>query len=157
MDPAVKAALSTELNGDEGRVLKVYDDKTGKPIGPGTTVIGNPSIGVGRNLSGRGITPAESDMMESNDIDQCEQDLLPLLPWLPNLSPARQVAVYSMYFNTAEGNPQKFVGPHGWPTFLAQMQAGQFDAAAQNLRTSVPWSTEVGPRSGRLANLVQYG
>jgi GH24 family phage-related lysozyme (muramidase) len=157
VDAAVQTALSTELNGDEGNVLKVYDDKTGKPIGPGSTLVGYPTIGRGRNLTTRGITASESDMMETTDIAQLEEDLVPLLPWLPALSTGRQVAVYSLYFNTGEGNPQKFIGPHGWPTFLAQMASGQFAAAAQNLRTSQPWATEVGPRSGRLANLVQYG
>jgi GH24 family phage-related lysozyme (muramidase) len=157
VDAAVQSGLSTELNGDEGIVLKVYDDKTGKPIGPGSTLVGFPTIGVGRNLTTRGITLSEASMMETTDIAQMEEDLVPLLPWIPALSTGRQVAVYSLYFNVALGNPQKFIGPHGWPTFLAQMAQGQFDAAAQNLRTSQPWATEVGPRSGRLADLVQYG
>jgi GH24 family phage-related lysozyme (muramidase) len=157
LNAAVQDALSIEINGDEGNKLKVYDDKTGKPIGPGSILVGYPSIGRGRNLTTRGITASESDMMETTDIDQMEMDLVPLLPWIPALSTGRQVAVYSLYFNVALGNPQKFIGPHGWPTFLAQMASGQFAAAAQNLRTSQPWATEVGPRSGRLADLVLYG
>jgi hypothetical protein len=155
VDPAVQSGLSTEINGDEGNVLKVYDDKTGKPIGPGSTLVGYPTIGRGRNLTTRGISPSESDMMETGDIAQLEEDLVPLLPWIPKLSTNRQVAVYSLYFNVALGSPHKFIA--SWPDFLAQMAAGQFPLAAQNLRTSQPWATEVGPRSGRLADLVLYG
>ena len=155
MDQAVADAISTELFGDEGLVLKVYDDATGKPIGPGTLVKGNPSIGVGRNLCTRGISTGEAKMMEGNDIAQMETDLVPLLSWLPGLSPARQTAVYSLYFNVALGNPRRFVA--SWPKFLEQMGAAQFSEAAQNLRTSEPWASEVGPRAGRLADLVEFG
>ncbi len=141
MDAAVAAALRQELHGDEGIKLKVYDDATGKPIGPGTVVRGNPSIGVGRNLSGRGITGAESEQLLTNDLVQCEADLAPGLPWITTLTPGRQTVIYSLYFNT----------------FLAQMKAGQFDQAADNLESTQPWASEVGPRARRLGELVRYG
>ena len=115
-----------------------------------------PTLGVGRNLSGRGITDAESEYLLANDMAALEADLAPLLPWLQALSPARQCAVYSLYFNTSLGNPRRFVTA-GWPHFLAQMQAGQFEAAATNLETSKPWSTQVGSRATRLANFVRDG
>ncbi len=155
MDAAVAAALRQELHGDEGIKLKVYDDATGKPIGPGTVVRGNPSIGVGRNLSGRGITGAESEQLLTNDLVQCEADLAPGLPWITTLTPGRQTVIYSLYFNTGLGNPARFVAK--WPNFLAQMKAGQFDQAADNLESTQPWASEVGPRARRLGELVRYG
>lgn len=156
MNPDVQAALRAELYADEGLRLKVYDDATGKPIGPGSHVIGNPTIAVGRNIYARGLSKAESEMLLSNDEGACEAELVPLLPWLPTLSANRQAAVYSLYFNTGLGNPDRFTAK--WPHFLAQMQAGQFDVAATNLQTSQPWATEVGPgRSARLSNFVRYG
>lgn len=157
MTPEVLASLRAELTMDEAKKLFVYDDKTGKPIVKGTVVIGNPSIGVGRNLAGRGITDAEADILLIDDMEALEEDLTPLLPWLSSLSANRQCVVYSLYFNTALGNPHHFVTT-GWPHFLAQMQAGDFAAAATNLETSQPWCTEVGPgRAGRLANFVLNG
>lgn len=155
MNPITAAQLRQELRGDEGEVLHVYDDKTGRPIGPGTAVIGNPSIGVGRNLTGRGLTQAEAELLLSNDIAACEAELAPGLPWITSLSPARQTVIYSLYFNTGLGNPARFEA--GWPNFLAQMKAGQFAAAADNLESSQPWATEVGPRAHRLAELVRFG
>lgn len=155
MTPDVQAALRAELHGDEGTKLFVYDDATGKPIGPGTVVKGNPSIGTGRNLFARGISYAESEMLLSNDEACCEADLVPLLPWLPTLSANRQAAVYSLYFNTSVGDRHRFVA--GWPHFLAQMGAQQFAAAADNLQSSQPWATQVGPRALRLANLIRNG
>lgn len=155
MDPAVKAGLRQELHGDEGIKLKVYDDATGEPIGPGSVVKGNPTIACGRNLSGRGITQAESDQMLENDMAECETDLAAALPWVTTLTPRRQIVIYSLYFNTGLGNPARFIAK--WPHFLAQMQAGDFTAAADNLESSQPWAKEVGPRAARLSQLVRYG
>ena len=155
MNPAVEALLRQELHGDEGIKLKVYDDATGRPIGPGSQVQGNPTIGVGRNLSGRGLSPAESEQLLTNDLAQCEADLAPGLPWITALSPGRQTVIYSLYFNTGLGNAPRFEAK--WPNFLAQMKAGQFAQAADNLESSQPWATEVGPRAHRLGELVRYG
>ncbi len=155
MNPFTRAQLEQELRGDEGERLRVYDDATGKPIGPGSTVIGNPTIAVGRNLSGRGISGAESAYLLDNDCNQAETDLMGPCPWIGNLSPARQAVMYSLYFNVGLGNPNHFMA--AWPHFLGQMQAGQFEEAASNLETSQPWASQVGPRAKRLAALVRSG
>lgn len=157
MTPDVQTVLRAELTLDEAKKLFVYDDATGKPIVKGTVVLGNPSIGIGRNLAGRGITDAEADILLIDDMEALEEDLKPLLPWVASLSANRQCVVYSLYFNTSLGNPHHFVTT-GWPHFLAQMQAGEFETAATNLETSQPWATEVGRgRVGRLANFVRNG
>lgn len=155
MNPTTAAQLRAELRGDEGEVLRVYDDATGKPIGPGSQVIGNPSIGVGRNLTGRGINPAEAEVLLSNDLTACETELAGPMPWVTNLTPGRQTAIYSLYFNVGLGNPARFQAK--WPHFLAQMQAGEYAAAADNLESSEPWAQQVGPRAIRLGELVRYG
>jgi lysozyme len=155
MNPQTRAELAQELRGDEGEVLKVYDDATRKPIGPGTLVKGNPSIGVGRNLSGRGVTQGEAELLLSNDLDAAERELLPTLAWVTTLSPARQTVIYSLYFNVGLGNPARFVAK--WPHLLAQLQAGQWADAATNLETSEPWASQVGPRAHRLAELLRSG
>lgn len=155
MNPTTEAQLRAELRGDEGDVLKVYDDATGKPIGPGTLVKGNPSIAVGRNLSGRGVTQGESEYLLTNDLADCERELAAPLPWITTLTSGRQTVIYSLYFNVGLGNPARFQAK--WPHFLAQMQAGQYAAAADNLETTEPWASEVGPRAHRLGELVRYG
>ena len=155
MNPITAAQLRQELRGDEGEVLRVYDDKTGHPVGAGSTLLGNPTIGVGRNLAGRGLTQAEAEYLLSNDLAACEGELGGPLPWITTLTPGRQTVIYSLYFNVGLGNPARFQAK--WPNFLAQMQAGQFAQAADNLETSQPWATEVGPRARRLGELVRYG
>lgn len=156
MTPEVRQALSLELDGDEGNRLKVYDDATGKPIGPGTIVKGWPTIGRGRNLVARGISHQESDSMLAADITACETDLAPLLPWLTSLTPKRQVVVYSLYFNTGLGSPQHFVSK-GWPQLLGLLEGGEFELAAVHLEKAEPWASQVGPRANRLANFLRFG
>lgn len=151
----MRAGLALELRGDEGEKLKVYDDATGLPIGPGTLVKGWPSIAVGRNLAGRGIKLSESAQMLENDMADCETELAATLPWITSLTPHRQIVIYSLYFNVGLGNPARFEAK--WPNFLAQMKAGQFAAAADNLETTQPWASQVGPRARRLGELVRYG
>ncbi len=155
MNPITEAQLRAELRGDEGEVLKVYDDATGRPLGPGTLVKGNPSIGVGRNLSGRGLTTIEAEYLLANDIACCENELAPSMPWITTLTPGRQTVIYSLYFNVGLGNPLRFAAK--WPEFLKQMQSGMYGAAADNLESSEPWASQVGPRAHRLGELVRYG
>ena len=155
MDALVRAGLAQELRGDEGEKLKVYDDATGLPIGPGTVVKGWPTAMVGRNLATRGFTTAESEFCLNNDIDACERELAPSMPWITSLTPHRQIVIYSLYFNVGLGNPARFEAK--WPHFLSQMKAGEFAAAADNLESTQPWASEVGPRAHRLGELVRYG
>ncbi len=155
MNPTTEQQLRAELHGDEGIKLKVYDDATGLPIGPGTVVKGWPSIGTGRNLAGRGITSTEEEYLLSNDISDCERELAGPMPWITTLTPGRQTVIYSLYFNVGLGNPARFQAK--WPNFLAQMKAGEYAAAADNLESTQPWASQVGPRARRLGELVRYG
>lgn len=154
MIPEVAAALRAELAGDEGVVLRCYDDATGKIVGPGTLVKGHVTIGCGRNLSTRGITSTESNYLLNDDLIDAEIELAPLR-WIRLLTPKRQMVVYSLYFNVGLGNYRRFIA--GWPNFLRQMQAGLYRQAAQNLRTAQPWATQVGARAERLADCVEFG
>src|SRR5271166_4005215 len=124
MDPQTQNALHAELLIDEGKRLLVYDDATGLPLKKGMTLVGNPTIGIGRNLAGRGITDAEAEDLFSNDCAAAEADLLPLLPWIVGLTPNRQAVIYCLYFNLDEGNARGFIA--AWPNFLLQMRTGQF-------------------------------
>lgn len=153
--PATFAAMEAELLSDEGEVLRVYDDATGKVIGKGSTLIGNPTIGRGRCLSTNGISQQESRMLCDNDINAAWEELAPLLPWLQDLSTPRQIVLLSMYFNMYLHHPQGFI--HGWPHFIEQVRAGDYSAAADNMEHAQPWSIEVGPRAHVLGEMMRHG
>ena len=55
-----------------GHAHVVYDDATGKPIRAGDTLIGHPTLGFGRNLSGKGIEDDEAEALLAVDLVDCE-------------------------------------------------------------------------------------
>jgi GH24 family phage-related lysozyme (muramidase) len=65
--PDIRLLLSQMLEREEGLRTLVYDDATGKPIGPGSVVQGHPTIGIGRALDVNGITAVEADFLLEND------------------------------------------------------------------------------------------
>ena len=143
-------AMEDELGIDEGNVLYVYDDATGNLIKPGSHVLGNPTIGVGRNLSGNGITPAESAYLLANSINLAIGNITQALPWANNLDPVRQRVLVNMCFNMGIG------GLLGFPHFLTAMQAGNWQTAAQEMQNSAWWK-QVGQRAVRLQYMVLNG
>lgn len=120
-----------QLIADEGSRLKMYDDATGKPVARLASG-GVPTIGVGRNLSDRGLTQQEVDYLLNNDIAGFWADITRLLPWLSpyagkNGSPRTDV-ILMVEFNT--GDVLQF------RKMLAAFQAGKFDVAADELLDS---------------------
>ena len=142
--------MVAELTRDEGQVLKVYDDGTGNLLRAGMTIKGNPTIGIGRNLSGQGISPAEASYMLTNDIINASAALDQQLPWWENLDPVRQRVMVNMCFNMG------VAGLMGFPHFLAAMQAGDWQTAAIQMQQS-NWWNEVGQRAVRLQYMVLNG
>ena len=79
---------------------KVYDDATGKIIGPGTLVIGNPTIAIGRNVgpTGPGLRSKEMFGMLENDEADTEKEASSFT-WYGRLSQTRQTVICCMIFN----------------------------------------------------------
>jgi lysozyme len=143
-------ALAEELYEDEGERLKVYDDATGKPLHPGMTLIGHPSIGRGRALDTNGISRDESIMMERNDIVSKSEELYALLPWLANLDDARQRVFIKMAFQ---------MGVHGLVAFhdtLSAAAAGDYAKAADCMLES-EWGKETPARAKRMSQRMRTG
>src|SRR5690349_9640120 len=80
--------LRDQLANDEGLRLFPYVDTAGKT-----------SIGVGRNLTDKGISHAEAMTLLDNDIAEVVTGLNAHIPWWTRLDDARQAAVANMCFN----------------------------------------------------------
>ncbi len=133
------AELKALLRNDEGERLKPYTDTVGKL-----------TIGVGRNLSDRGISAAESDFLLTNDIAEVQATLNRSMPWWIILSGPRQLVLASMCFNLGLGRLLLF------RNFLAECRAGNYAAAAAEMLDS-EWAKQVGDRAHRLAILMEKG
>lgn len=145
------ARIADQLKRHEGLRLTVYDDATGKPIKQGDTLIGHPTIGVGRLLTdGRGITTAEAESLLANDIDIVIDELNRNIPWWNDMNEPRRAVMINMCFNL--GWPKL----SGFKNMLTAAEQGQYDWAADEMIDSA-WYDQVGLRGVELSDQMATG
>lgn len=134
-DPvALKARLSLE----EGRKHSIYTDTTG-----------NVSVGIGRNLTGVGVSDDEIDLMFANDIARTVAFLNASLPWWSTLDDVRQSVIVDMAFNMGGALLQ-------FHHMLAAVQASDWNTAYSEMLNST-WANQVGQRAQNLARIMLTG
>jgi len=131
--------LVEQLIRDEGMRLKPYTDTVGKL-----------TIGVGRNLTDRGITQSEAIALLEHDIDGAELDCRANFPWFDALDLVRQAVLINMVFNMGIKRVLKF------PNTLKLMEARQDEAVPIQMLQSL-WAEQVGDRALRLAEQWRTG
>lgn len=132
------AALTKQLILHEGLRLFPYRDAVGKL-----------TIGVGRNLTDRGLSKDEAYYLLQNDVADCVADCRSF-PWFDGLNDVRQRVIVDLRFN---------LGPKGLRTFkntLALIARGEYAKAAANMLKS-KWALQVGQRAMRLAKMMETG
>ena len=139
MSPEERAILVAELSRDEGRERMPYVDTVGKI-----------TIGVGRNLTDRGLSDDEIDYLLQNDIDLVLDEMDSEFPWASRMTPARRRVLANMLFNLGLTKLRKFKNT------LAAMERGDYRSAARGMRTSLG-AKQVGARADRLARLMEHG
>ena len=132
------AKLRTELTRDEGLRLMPYTDTVGKL-----------TIGVGRNLTDKGISEDEARILLDADIKEHLQLLDDNLEWWRTMSENRQRVLANMAFNMGKGL-LSFVNT------LAAMKRGDYEVAADGMVAS-KWAQQVGPRATRLVKMMREG
>lgn len=91
------------------------------------------TIGVGRNLEGKGITPSEAFFLLGNDIAECREDLAGSFPGWTGFTAGRQWALIDLRFN---------LGPCRFRLFRnlrAAANNGAWLLAGHELRNSIWW------------------
>lgn len=141
--------IESQLIRDESERLFVYDDATGQPIKPGSIVVGNPTIGVGRNVSGLGITKEESRYLLGNDIARVDSECSRAYTWFGQLDLVRESVILNMRFNMGPRLDQ-FVNT------LAAVARHDYDDAAAFMEQS-KWHRQVGQRAVRLEAMMRTG
>lgn len=122
----------------------------GLRLAPYIDTRGNITIGVGRNLSDRGITKAEALHLLANDIVFCAQELQRLLPWYSKLDNVRKLAFLDMVFNLGVTEFLNF------KDMLAAAREQKWTRAATECLDSL-WREQVGQRAANIANMLQTG
>ena len=130
--PDVITLSKESIKGHEGLSLKVYRCPAGKN-----------TIGFGRNVDDKGISPKEAEYLLENDIVECLQDLANF-SWWHNLSEHQQAALIDLRFN---------LGPARFRTFKQMIKAlemGDYTEAAYQVLHS-QYHDQVGKRAEHIA------
>lgn len=139
--------MSTE---EELKLIEQLIFHEGEERFPYVDTVGKITIGVGRNLTDRGLSRDEVRFLLKNDIDLCKADLDMHLPWWRNLNEVRQRVLIDMCFNLG------ITRLMGFKTTLALIEAGEYQAASlQMLRSK--WAKQVKGRALRLAKMMEEG
>lgn len=131
--------LKKQLETDELRSKKIYTDTVGKVSG-----------GIGRNLTDRGFSDDEIDLMYVNDVKLAEKDARALVPGFDQLNDVRQEVVTNLSFNLG------YTRLAGFKKFLAAISSSDFDEAADELKNS-KWYGQVKGRGVRLVDAMRSG
>lgn len=109
------------------------------------------TIGVGRNLTDRGLSGDEIDLLMTNDISIADSICIDLFGFaFRNFSKPRQYALISMAFNMGKTRLSGFV------KMIAAVKARDWDnAASEALRSR--WSKQVGDRATEIADMLRRG
>jgi lysozyme len=141
--------LKETLAKHEGYREQVYDDATGRPIGPGDTLIGHPTIGYGRALDVNGLSRKEIEYLFENDIVQCVFQLCGQ-DWFNDLTPVRQEAMVLMCYQMGIGNVKKF------KKMICAFYAGDYNLAAMEALNS-RWARNHKHRANQVAEMIRTG
>lgn len=125
-------------------------DHEGMRRKPYRCTAGKLTIGVGRNLDDRGISPDEAMYMLANDIRDSRRELSATFPWFDKLDEVRQAVLIDMCVNLGLSRLQ------GFRNTLALIGVGKYEAAAQEMLDS-KWAEQVGRRAQRLSRMMATG
>lgn len=137
MNRWLRQELVQQLTRHEGLRLKPYYD-----------TVGVLTIGVGRNLSEKGITQAEALELLQNDLDVCEQELNANCPWWTDHPFEVQKAMMNMVFNLGLSRFLKF------KNMLAALDDFDYETAAEEALDSL-WADQVGDRAKEIAAMIR--
>lgn len=139
MDQTMLQRLKSLLSRHEGVRTLAYVDSVGKI-----------TVGVGRNLTDRGLSPMEIDILLTDDIAYFNKRLNDTFMWFKDVGEARQIALIDMAFNLG------FKGFCEFHDMIAALEIHDYDKASAEMITS-KWAQQVGHRADELAKIVYTG
>ena len=117
---------------------------------PYTDTTGHLTIGIGRNLTDRGISQQEAYFLLDDDINYFVSMLNEQLPWFNDLNANRQVALIDMCFNIGMKSFLEF------EHMLYALKRGYYIVASEDMLNS-EWAKQVGQRAIELAEIIKTG
>lgn len=122
----------------------------GERLYPYVDTVGKVTIGVGHNLTDRGIPKDVSDLLLEMDYAEVEVEVEEAFPWSTDLDPVRLAALRDLVFNMGITKVKKF------KTTLRHLEAGEWEKAGNALIHS-KWYGQVRKRGPRIVQMVKTG
>jgi len=132
------------------KLTEMLVDHEGLRLKPYRCTAGKLTIGVGRNLDDRGLSPDEALYLLRNDIEISRTELSGAFPWFAKLDPVRQAVLIDMHVNLG------LIRLKGFRNTLALIGVGKYEAAAVEMLNS-KWAQQVGNRARRLSGMMVTG
>lgn len=131
-------------------IKKLLKEQEGIKKFPYSDTKGKITIGVGRNLTDRGLSSNEIEYLLENDIIEAQNFIRTIIVGYDKLSENRKAVLVSMYHN---------LGPGGFRSFKRMIKAvneGDFKAAAEEILNSEA-AFELTNRYAELATMMELG
>lgn len=106
------------------------------------------TIGVGRNLEGKGITEEEAMILLHNDISEVKSGLKDKYNWFDDLDEKRQSVIINMAFNLGMSGFGKF------KKMISAIESFDWNEASVQM-TNSRWATQVGKRAEELSEIMK--
>jgi lysozyme len=132
---------------NQNKLEAMLIEHEGERFKPYLCSAGKTTIGVGRNLTDKGITQEESRILFKNDIRECAADLPSIFPEFSNLPKGVKMALMDMRFQ---------LGPYGIRKFQKMIRAvnsGDWVGMISQMRDSL-WYRQVTSRAEDLIKLI---
>lgn len=139
LNPETLKTLKQRLHLEEGFEQFPYRDQ-----------FGYLTIGIGRNLSAKGLALDEALDLLQNDIAQADHECFAAFPWYQTLDEVRKSVICDMCFQMG------IDGLRGFQHALDCVKEGAYKAAAQEMRDS-RWYKETPKRCESLARMMETG
>jgi len=120
----------------EGRRTLVYDDH-----------LGHATIGVGRNLDGKGLSDSEIDVLLTNDLMECFDDLSSFR-WFDEATEDQQAAFLDWRFQLGAAGIRRFKNT------LVYLDKKDYTQASKEMLNS-RWAHQTPERAHEIARMVQ--
>ncbi len=117
---------------------------------PYADITGHLTVGIGRNLTDRGISTTEAFYLLDDDIMYFSAKLAHFLQCFNQLDENRQIALIDMCFNVG------IQGFLGFKKMVAALESHDYERAANEMMDS-KWAEQVGDRATTLANIIRTG
>jgi lysozyme len=135
---------------DEALLLKDLIHDEGKERFPYRDSMGFTTIGIGHNLSSKGLSDAIIYALYKEDKDAALGDLDHVVPWWRAMTEPRQRVLANMCFNMGIDKLMEF------SKTLTAAQLGRYDVASSEMLDSL-WAGQVGDRAVRLSTQMKEG